>query len=214
MAAPRLSKAERAASADALRNAQKKRNAAPSWKDVTQEFGESGLQRDAKGNVTGYQYAPIADPEKRKRRDLKVLEMWERHRRVSTEMGAEVNARRQSVTLVDRRTGRERTVPAERAERLARKVGMVEKWHRGHPCVAVDFGYLVFNDPHERFYRSHECEDGWHWTARVGGRHGDIVAEGVAPTKASAKAAATRVLSALQLPELPPLLAAPAVYVH
>lgn len=214
MAKPPLSKSDRARSADALAAAKKKRDAAPDYSDLVHEFGESGLQRNARGAITGYKYPEVADPEKRRRRDMKVMEMWERHRRVSTEIGAEVNARRQSVTLVDRRTGRERTVPAERAERLARKAGLVERWHRGSSRVAVDFGFPFYGDPHERFYRSHEEADGWHWSARVGGRQGDIVAEGVEPTKSAARDAATRALAALDLPDLPRVPWTPAVYVH
>jgi hypothetical protein len=215
MANPRLDKSVLATSAESLTAAQKKRQAAPSWSDVAHEFGAQGLQHDEKGHVTGYQYPTIDDPSKRKRRDLKVLEMWERHRRISTDMGAEVNAKRQSVTLVDRRTGKERTVPAERAERLARKANMAEKWHIGRPRTNVDFAYIpgAF-DPHERFYRAHETDAGWRWTARLGGRHGDIIAEGIEPTKERARAAATTVLLALNLPDLPPNRRMPAVYVH
>jgi hypothetical protein len=69
--------------------------------------------------------------------------MWGKHRRVSTEMGAEHNAARQSVTLVDRKTGRERTVPAERAERLARKAGLVERTHYGRATKNVCSEFLL-----------------------------------------------------------------------
>ena len=193
---------------------QKKRAAAPEYADLTYEFGSEGLQRDAKGTITGYRYPEIVDPQKRKRRDAKVLEMWERHRRVSTEIGGEFNARRQSMTLVDRKTGKSRTVPAEQAERLARKAGLVERTHYGKSRTDVFGEFLSALDPHERYAHGLEMSDGWHWTARLGGRHGDVVETGVAPTKAAARERAFAVLRALDLPELEPLHQAAAGYVH
>ena len=82
--------------------------------------------------------APKND-EERVRINNAVYEMWHPHRRVSTELGMERSARAEVTTLVDRRTGRRRTVRAQSAAKVARKAGMVEPMrYRGKRLMVSD----------------------------------------------------------------------------
>lgn len=118
-----------------------KRAAAPSWSTIAGTFDKMGgtAERNAKGKIVGYRYPRPKNDEERVRINNAVYEMWHPHRRVSTELGMERSARAEVTTLVDRRTGRRRTVRAQSAAKVARKAGMVEPMrYRGKRLMVSD----------------------------------------------------------------------------
>lgn len=108
----------------------KKRQAAPSWQEIIDQFGEAGAERNAAGEVVGYRYPKPKSDEERKAINAAVYEMWEPHRRVSTDLGMEKSANVEVTELVDPRTGRTRQVKAKDAAKVARKAKLVEKRRR------------------------------------------------------------------------------------
>lgn len=105
---------------------QKKYDAAPSWQDLIDRFGEQGVVRDEKGRIVQYNYPKSDDPEKNRKVALEVFDLWEPHRRVSTEIGMEQSAKHEPVTLKDPDTGQTFSTHPKHAEKRARKRGLVE----------------------------------------------------------------------------------------
>lgn len=115
--------AEAAGRASAL---QKKYDAAPEWQDLIDRFGEQGVVRDETGKIVQYNYPKFDDPEKNRKIAMEVYDLWEPHRRISTDIGLEESAKHEAVTLKDPDTGQTfSTHPAQAAKR-ARKRGLVE----------------------------------------------------------------------------------------
>lgn len=109
---------------------QAKYDAAPSWQDLIDLFGDEGVVRDASGKIRGYNYPQPKDEEQRRKLNDAVYELWDRHRRISTEIGMEESSKHAAVTLVDPRTGREVSAHPRTAASRARKAGFVEKRRR------------------------------------------------------------------------------------
>lgn len=111
----------------------RKAAAAPSFSDLAGKFGKEGLRYDAQGMVNGYKYPTPRTNEERIKQNHAVHEMWNPQRKIAIQMGGEANAKVESVTLLNRRTGKRVTLPARLAEAKARKEGLVEVSSRGRP---------------------------------------------------------------------------------
>ena len=105
---------------------QKKYDAAPSWQDLIDRFGEEGVVRNAQGKIVQYNYPKSDDPEKSRKIAQDVYDLWDPHRKVSTELGLEQSAKHEPVTLKDPRTGQTFSTHPKHAEKRARKRGLVE----------------------------------------------------------------------------------------
>lgn len=127
---PKVSAAEARAAEARTVDAKKKREAGPSWSTIIEKFGEEGAERNAAGEVVGYKYPRPKDDEQRQKINAEVYEMWNPHRRISTDQGMERSANTEVTMLVDEKTGRERQVRATQVEKVAKKTGMREKRKR------------------------------------------------------------------------------------
>lgn len=107
--------------------AKKKRDAAPSWQDLIDVFGEGGAVRNADGKVVGYRYPKYDDPERSQQVANKVYELWDPHRRVSVRAGAELNADIKLATIENRDTGQVRQVDERSVDKVAPEQGFTVK---------------------------------------------------------------------------------------
>ena len=114
----------------AMGEVQRKFDATPEWQVIIDQFGEQGAVRDAQGRVVGYRYPRHADPDRNLRQSHEVMEMFEPALRVEEEIGYNASAAAPAVTLVNEFT--QQTVQAHpaKAERSAKRAGMVEKRKR------------------------------------------------------------------------------------
>jgi hypothetical protein len=99
--------------------AARKRAAAPEWADLIGLFGEQGVVRNHRGKIVGYRYPKYDDPEKNQKVALQAYELWDRHRRVSVDAGAELNANIKLTTLENRDSGQVRQVDERYADGVA-----------------------------------------------------------------------------------------------
>lgn len=109
---------------------QAKYDAAPSYQQLIDIFGEQGVVRDASGKIQGYNYPQPKDDDQRRKLNAAVYELWEQHSRIATEIGLEESAKHAAVTLMDPRTGRTVSAHPRTAAQRARKAGFVEKRRR------------------------------------------------------------------------------------
>jgi len=109
---------------------QEKYDAAPSYQDLIDIFGEQGVVRDASGKIMGYNYPQPKDDEQRRKLNAAVYELWARHHQIAEDIGLEESAQHQAVTLMDPRTGRTVSAHPRTAAQRARKAGFVEKRRR------------------------------------------------------------------------------------
>lgn len=124
--APEMSRSDLERATALTSMAQKKYDAAPEWQDLIDRFGEQGVVRDEHGVIVQYNYPKYDDPEKNRRIAEEVYDLWEPHRRVEMEMGAEASARHEPVLLKDPDTGQTFSTHPAVAEKRARKRGLVE----------------------------------------------------------------------------------------
>jgi len=110
--------------------ARRKRDARPSWDVVIHElrkFGDDGrVDYDARGRIKGYQPPTSNDPRVQERINRTVGELFQPERDISIQQSGETNTARGGTRLRDPRTGRVTVVPDRKAERMARKQGLVE----------------------------------------------------------------------------------------
>ena len=114
--------------------AAKKRAAAPDWSDLIDTFGEQGARRDEQGRVVGYEYPKPKDDDERRQINGKVYEMWNPHRRVATELGANKSAKT-AKQMVKIKTGNgtvREALPdqAEKVDRIASTGRIRSLWTR------------------------------------------------------------------------------------
>lgn len=112
---------------------QKKYDAAPEWQDLIDRFGEQGVVRNEQGKIVQYNYPKSDDPEKSRKIAQEVYDLWEPHRRVSTDIGLEQSAKYEPVTLKDPDTGQTFSTHPLHAAKRARKRGLVEARKRRTP---------------------------------------------------------------------------------
>ena len=122
--APEVSRYEGAAATDRTSMVQKKYDAAPEWQDLIDRWGDEGVVRNERGKIVQYNYPKSDDPEKNHRVALEVYDLWEPHRRISTDIGLEESAKHEPVMLKDPETGQVFSTHPAMAEKRARKRGL------------------------------------------------------------------------------------------
>lgn len=142
-----------------------------------------------------------------------VLDMTKKATEMEVGRCRTLSAEQHRETVRDR-NGRLRSVDARFLNEQSRKV-LTPKWNIGRGRDDVRSGYLTSFDPHERWWTAFVHADGsCEWVARLGGRHGDIVAEGRCDDLDEAQVRAECALRELDLPDEGPKFHAPAVFVH
>mgnify|MGYP001587398408 FL=1 len=104
----------------------KKYDAAPEWQDLIDRFGEQGVVRNERGKIVQYNYPKSDDPEVNRKVAAEVYDLWEPHRRISTDIGLEESAKHEPVLLKDPETGQTFSTHPAMAEKRARKRGLKE----------------------------------------------------------------------------------------
>jgi hypothetical protein len=105
------------------RAAARKRAAAPSWATIRGKFDKLGgvATLNAKGETVGYKYPRSADPEKQRKINQTVYEMWNPKRKVEMEVGAEVSAETsKKMVKIKQGDGTVREVIPDKAEKIDR----------------------------------------------------------------------------------------------
>lgn len=119
----RLPEATTVAAVGSTSEAAKKRDAAPDWSEIRDKFDRQGgvATLNDKGQTIGYTYPRSDDPEVQRRINQDVYDLWDRHRRVGTEIGAEKSARTEKqMVRVKTGDGNDRLVHPEQAEKVDR----------------------------------------------------------------------------------------------
>jgi hypothetical protein len=157
---------------ESTRRLRRKRAAAPDWADYVHKFGEQGARRNAAGKIVGYQMPKPADPEKQRRINREVYEMWGPHRRVATEIGAENSAAVPVVRMRNAKTGVVGMIPGAAAARKVASGKLVE------PAMQLGgSGVLRYQDG--RYWRRERGE--WVPCEPPPSRFHEIVESGQAP---------------------------------
>lgn len=126
---PRARKLDESKVAEAVemsRELQKKYDAAPSYQDLIDRFGEQGVVRDEKGKIVQYNYPKYDDPEKNRKVAEEVYDLFDPQRRIATDIGLAESAKHEPVTLKDPNTGQTFSTHPKHAAKRARKRGLVE----------------------------------------------------------------------------------------
>lgn len=102
----------------------KQADAAPSYGELQSAFPDGRVVYGPDGKRRGFKYPRHDDPERQRRVNEKVYELWNPNRKLDVENGARRNGAVHSVAMRDRE-GRKRLVPEQQAEMAGRRKGLL-----------------------------------------------------------------------------------------